>query len=148
MASFDDEPEVRKYPIGLFKRIGSRFRKTGPPTHPKKEPNYPFTIYHVAAKITRRYTIYTKTGPERDKWKVALQRAIEARKSHQDPRMVLLLALSRLNSQPSHIRMQLYEPQVLNDGFLKIAPWIQFDFDRGTNYTGRVVSAALFGRTP
>lgn len=147
MASFDDEPEDRKYPIGLFKRIGNRFRKTTePPAHPKKEPNYPFTIYHVAAKITRRYTIYTKKGTERNKWKVALQSAIEARKSHQDLTMVLLLALLRLTSQPSHIRMQLYEPQVLNDGFFKIAPRIQFN--RGMFYTGRVVSAALFSRTP
>ena len=146
MASFDDEPEVRKYSMGLFKRLGSRFRKPEPSTHPKKQPMHPFTIYHVAAKITRRYTIYTKTGTERNKWNVDLKRAIDARKSHQDPRMVLLLALLHLTSQPSHIRMQLYEPQVLNDGFFKIAPRIQFN--RGTYYTGRVVSAALFGRTP
>ena len=42
--------------------------------------------------------------------------------------------------------IQVYEPQVLNDDFFKIAPRIQFN--RGMHYTGRVVSAALFSRTP
>jgi hypothetical protein len=114
LASFDDEPEIRKYHIGLLKRIR---------LSPTKEPMYPFTIYHAAAKITRRYTLYTKKGTERNKWKVALEKAIEARKSQQAAGM-------------------LYEPQVLNDGFFKIAPRIQFT--RGITYTGRVTCATLF----
>jgi len=52
---------------------------------------YPFTIYHAAAKITRRYTLYTKSRTDRNKWNVALESAIETRKSQRDPRMVLLL---------------------------------------------------------
>jgi hypothetical protein len=52
---------------------------------------YPLTIYHVAAKITRRHTIYTKTKTERNKWNVALEKAIESRKSQQDAKMVPLL---------------------------------------------------------
>ena len=52
---------------------------------------YPFTIYHVAAKITRRHTIYTATKTERNKWNVALEKAIESRKLQQDGQMVLLL---------------------------------------------------------
>ena len=55
------------------------------------EPMHPFTIYHVAPKITHRYIIYTETKTERNKWKVAFKRALAARKSLQDLRMVLLL---------------------------------------------------------
>jgi hypothetical protein len=55
---------------------------------------YPFTIYHAAAKITRRYTLYTKKGTERNKWKVALEKAIEARKSQQAAGMVPFLQLT------------------------------------------------------
>jgi RHO1 GDP-GTP exchange protein 1/2 len=51
----------------------------------------PFTIYHVAAKITRRHTIYTETKTERNKWKAELEKAIESRKSQQDVQMVPLL---------------------------------------------------------
>lgn len=49
---------------------------------------YPFTICHVAAKITRRYTLYTKSGTERNKWVVALEDAIKARKSQEEARKV------------------------------------------------------------
>ena len=104
---------------------------------------YPFTVYHIAAKITRRHTIYTRSKTERNKWNVALKSAIEARKFQLDKRMVLLLHLS---SQPSHKQMQLYEPQVLNDGFFRIPPRIQFN--REMQYTGRIACAALFSRTP
>lgn len=59
---------------------------------------YPFTVYHAAAKITRRYTLYTKKGTERNKWKVAFENAIKARNSQQTPGMVRFL---QLTSQPS-----------------------------------------------
>jgi len=88
---------------------------------------YPFTIYHVAAKITRRHTIYTKTKTERNKWNVALEKAIESRKSQQDVQL-------------------LYAPQIFNDGFFKIPPRIRFD--REARYTGRIACAALFSRMP
>lgn len=52
---------------------------------------YPFTIYHVAAKITRRHTIYAKTKTKRNEWNVALKKAIESRKSQQDGIMVSFL---------------------------------------------------------
>ena len=55
---------------------------------------HPFTIYHVDAKITRRYIIYTKTKMERDKWNVYLKSAMDARKFRQNPIMVLLLRLT------------------------------------------------------
>jgi RHO1 GDP-GTP exchange protein 1/2 len=54
---------------------------------------YPFTVCHVAAKITRRYTLYTKSGTERNKWNVTLEKAINARKSQVEARMVPLLLL-------------------------------------------------------
>ncbi|KAF8501650.1 CNH domain-containing protein [Russula emetica] len=118
LASFNDNPEMRKHPLSLLKRVGSCFRSS-----PTKEQMYPFTIYHVAAKITRRHTLYTKSGTERNRWNVALESAIRARKSQEDARM-------------------LYEPKVLNDDFFKIEPRIKFN--RGTHYTGRIVCAASF----
>jgi hypothetical protein len=63
---------------------------------------FPFTVFHVAAKITRRYTLYTKSPTERNKWKFALESAIEARKSQQVTRMVIFF---HLIFQPSHERM-------------------------------------------
>jgi hypothetical protein len=85
LASFNDEPEVREQHLGLFKRVGSGFRSS-----PTKERMHPFTIYHAAAKMTRRYTLYTKSKTERNEWNVALEAAIEARKSQQDAEMVPL----------------------------------------------------------
>ena len=85
LASFNDDPETRKHHIGFFKQIGSCVHIS---PGPKKEQVYPFTIYHVAAKITRRHTIYAKTKTERNKWNVALDKAIESRKWQQDVKMV------------------------------------------------------------
>lgn len=118
LTSFDDEPEIRKHHLGLLKRVGSCFFSS-----PTKEQMYPFTIYHIAARITRRYTLYTKSGTERNRWYVTLESAINARKSQVYARM-------------------LYEPNMLNDGFFKTPPRIQFN--RGTHYTGRIACAASF----
>ena len=52
---------------------------------------YPFTIYHAAAKITRRHTLYTPTATERNRWRTALDDVIEARKSKQEKTVLLLL---------------------------------------------------------
>ena len=41
-----------------------------------------------------------------------------------------------------HKELQLYEPNVLIDGYFKVPPRIQFN--RGTHYTGRIVCAAPF----
>jgi len=88
---------------------------------------HPFTVYHAAAKITRRHTLYTQSPTERNRWRTALDNAIEARRSKQDVKM-------------------LYVTQILNDGFFRIPPRIQFT--RGTHYTGQAVSAAGFCRMP
>jgi len=84
---------------------------------------HPFTVYHAAAKITRRHTLYTQSPTERNRWRTALDDAIAARKSKLDVKT-------------------LYVTQILNDGFFRIPPRIQFT--RGTHYTGQVVSAAGF----
>jgi RHO1 GDP-GTP exchange protein 1/2 len=91
LASFNDEPEDRHLHIGFFKRIGSCIPYAHISTGPTKKQMNPFTIYHVAAKITRRHTIYTETKTERNKWKAELEKAIESRKSQQDVQMVPLL---------------------------------------------------------
>jgi hypothetical protein len=87
LASFNDEPEIRQVQQpkpGFFRQTLSCCSSSAP------EPLYPFTIYHAAAKITRRYTLYTQTATERNRWRSALDDAIEARKSKQE-KMVLLL---------------------------------------------------------
>lgn len=66
-----DGSEVRKQKRGFFKSIGSCFRSL--PT----EDVYPLTVYHVAAKITRRHTIYTKSATERNRWYNELTKAVE-----------------------------------------------------------------------
>jgi len=118
LASFDDEPEVRKVPNEQSSKwLGSRAQPS--PT----VISYPFTIYHSAAKITRRHTVYTHSATERNRWKTSLDGAIEARKSQEDPK--------------------LYAPQVINDGgFFRIAPRILLN--REALYTGPITCAALF----
>jgi len=73
---------------------------------------YPFTIYHAAAKITRRHTLYTLTATERNRWRTALDDAIEARKSKQEKSVLLLrfdfsthLIIERSYTQPKHSMM-------------------------------------------
>ncbi|KAH9960834.1 CNH domain-containing protein [Russula dissimulans] len=84
---------------------------------------YPFTIYHSAAKITRRHTVYTYSATERNKWQSLLLSAIEVRRSQEDPKT-------------------LYAPQTLNDHFFRIPPRIILN--RETLYTGPISCAALF----
>src|SRR6266850_4206584 len=84
LASFDDEPEVQKQDQSIFRRIGSC---TSSPT---TKLVFPFTIYHVAAKITRRHTLYAESATERNRWKDALKEAVETRKAKQNDNLVLL----------------------------------------------------------
>jgi RHO1 GDP-GTP exchange protein 1/2 len=45
----------------------------------KFEPFYPFTIYHSASKLNRRYTLYAASERERSKWEAALVDALGVR---------------------------------------------------------------------
>jgi hypothetical protein len=88
LASFNDGPEevqpVQQPKPGFFRGMLSCCSSLPP------EPMYPFTIYHAAAKIIRRHTLYTLTATERNRWRTALDDAIEARKSKQKKPVLLL----------------------------------------------------------
>ncbi|KAI5122312.1 hypothetical protein M0805_002388 [Coniferiporia weirii] len=47
-------------------------------------PQYPFTIYHAAAKLTRRYTMCTNTEASRRKWQDALLNTIAIHQARRD----------------------------------------------------------------
>jgi hypothetical protein len=110
LASFDDEPEevrqAQQPRPGLFRGMLSCCSSLPP------EPMYPFTIYHAAAKITRRHTLYTLTATERNRWRTALDDAIEARKSKHEKTVLLLrfdfstrLIIERSYTQPKRSMM-------------------------------------------
>src|SRR5712672_4191341 len=84
-ASFGDDPVVRKQDISLFNKIGSCCHS------PTPEMMYPITIYHAAAKITRRYTLYAPSPRDRNRWSSELGEVIEAQKARQHGDEVPLL---------------------------------------------------------
>ena len=45
---------------------------------------FPFTVYHAAAKMTRRYTLYASSEAERHKWEDALKHALQMRSIRQE----------------------------------------------------------------
>lgn len=64
-------------------------------------PQYPFTIYHAAAKSTRRYTLYTNSEAAREKWRKVLSDTIAIHAVRRDANqvgspffVVVVLALS------------------------------------------------------
>ncbi|KAI9512115.1 hypothetical protein F5148DRAFT_1146414 [Russula earlei] len=81
LASFDSDPEIRKMSQDSGRR-GSRSSSSS------SVMLFPFTIYHAAAKITRRHTVYTHSATERNRWQTILDNAIEARRSQEAPIML------------------------------------------------------------
>ena len=45
---------------------------------------FPFTIYHAAATMTRRYILYASSESERMKWQDMLTQALQLRKFRQE----------------------------------------------------------------
>jgi hypothetical protein len=67
LGSFDGQPESRKERSeegGILDNLRAQYK-----------PIYPFTIYHSADKLTRRYTLYAPTESAREKWRNALVEA-------------------------------------------------------------------------
>ena len=110
---------------------------------PLPDPMYPFTIYHSAAKITRRHTLYTRSATDRNRWHNALESAVAERQSQQDGKVVFLF-LCDLIFHALTKRTKLFTTKILNDRFFRIAPRIQFN--REVYYTGRTVCAAGFSK--
>jgi hypothetical protein len=52
---------------------------------------YPFTVHHVAGMMTRRVTLYTESGTQRNGWHNALKEMAEARSARQRENLVHLL---------------------------------------------------------
>ncbi|KAI0058174.1 hypothetical protein BV25DRAFT_1891692 [Artomyces pyxidatus] len=85
---------------------------------------FPFTIYHAAAKTSRRYTLYTTSASMRKKWHDALVDAMGVRKVRQDANMW-------------------FAPQPLNDGYFRIIS-SRIPLTPGTRFTGHVTCATAF----
>lgn len=62
----------------------------------KMKPLYPFTVYHAASKMSRRYTLYANSEEIRKKWKDALEDTIAVHKARQEANMVRYLSLSQI----------------------------------------------------
>ncbi|KAI0001433.1 hypothetical protein BJV74DRAFT_818572 [Russula compacta] len=113
-----DGSEVRKQKRGFFKSIGSCFRSL--PT----EDVYPLTVFHAAAKITRRHTVYTKSAMERNRWHNELTKAVEVCQAR----------------QPG---IELYQPHTLDNTFFCVPP-PRIQLTRGRQFTGRALCVAEF----
>lgn len=67
LGSFEGQPESRKERSeegGILDNLRAQYK-----------PIYPFTIYHSADKLTRRYTLYAPTESAREKWRNAFVEA-------------------------------------------------------------------------
>lgn len=54
-------------------------------------PMYPFTVYHIADPVQRRYTFYAESDPVRAKWISAIQEAKTIRDVYQNENKVSYL---------------------------------------------------------
>ncbi|EJF64968.1 hypothetical protein DICSQDRAFT_159921 [Dichomitus squalens LYAD-421 SS1] len=117
LAAFDGPPENRKEKseegsLGLLDRVRPRYR-----------PMFPFTVYHAAAKMTRRYTLYASSEAERQKWEEVLTHTLRMRTIRQEGN-------------------KFFEPFVINDGFFKRPELALVNNPHavGSHYTGPVTA--------
>ncbi|KAI1797140.1 hypothetical protein LXA43DRAFT_982888 [Ganoderma leucocontextum] len=95
LGMFDEAPENRKEKaeegtLGLLDRVRPRYRQM-----------FPFTVYHAAATMTRRYTLYASSESERTKWYDMLTQALQLRAFRQEGN-------------------KFFNPLTFNDGFFKV----------------------------
>lgn len=116
LGSFDGQPESRKERSeegGILDSLRAQYK-----------PIYPFTIYHSADKLIRRYTLYAPTESAREKWRNAL---IEA-KGIDDVR---------------RDANKWFAPQLVDDGTFR-SPGAYTPRGFGSKASGRVVNAVSF----
>ena len=80
LGTFDSHPETRKEKAedgGLLDSFRHQHISI-----------YPFTIYHGASKLGRRYTLYANSEAVRKKWQVALVDALGVHRVRQEANMV------------------------------------------------------------
>lgn len=116
LGSFEGQPESRRERSeegGILDSLRAQYK-----------PIYPFTIYHSADKLTRRYTLYAPTESAREKWRNAL---IEA-KGIDDVR---------------RDANKWFAPQLVDDGSFR-SPGAYTPRGFGSKASGRVVNAVSF----
>lgn len=116
LGSFEGQPESRKERSeegGILDSLRAQYK-----------PIYPFTIYHSADKLTRRYTLYAPTESAREKWQNAF---IEA-KGIDDVR---------------RDANKWFAPQLIDDGTFR-SPGAYTPRGFGSKASGRVVNAVSF----
>jgi len=89
-------------------------------------PQYPFTIYHAAAKSNRRYTLYANTESARTKWYNALTSALGV-------------------YEASHDANKWFAPNTINDGFFRTKT-LRVLSNSTQVFTGRITAATIFSR--
>ncbi|KAH8118065.1 hypothetical protein DFH11DRAFT_1808798 [Phellopilus nigrolimitatus] len=116
LGQFDEPAEARKERSdegGLLDNLRSHTR-----------PQYPFTVYHSAAKLTRRYTLYTNTEAARNKWHDALVNAIAIHKVQRDAN-------------------KWFAPNTVNDGVFRVRS-VRVPPTSTELFTGAITAAAIF----
>ncbi|EJD06594.1 uncharacterized protein FOMMEDRAFT_17102 [Fomitiporia mediterranea MF3/22] len=85
---------------------------------------YPFTIYHAAAKASRRYTLYTNTEAARRKWRDVLTETMAIHQARQDAN-------------------KWFAPSTIDDGVFRVrSPRIPLSSTE--LFTGAITAAATF----
>ncbi|THH20762.1 hypothetical protein EW146_g670 [Bondarzewia mesenterica] len=116
LGSFNDPPDTRRERSedgGILQSLSYA-----------RQDVYPFTIYHAAAKLKRRYTLWAPTVSVRKKWHDALVDAIGVRKVRQDSNMW-------------------FAQQQVNDGVFRVAS-PRVPYNSTAKLTGQVTFAAPF----
>ncbi|OCB84705.1 hypothetical protein A7U60_g8226 [Sanghuangporus baumii] len=116
LGQFDQPPETRKERSeegSLLDNLRSQQR-----------PQYPFTIYHAAAKSSRRYTLYTNTEAGRRKWRDVLTEAIVLHQARQDAN-------------------KWFAPSTIDDGVFRVRS-VRVPLSSTELFTGAITAAATF----
>ncbi|KAG2157870.1 uncharacterized protein EDB93DRAFT_730686 [Suillus bovinus] len=116
LGSFEGQPESRKERSeegGLLDNLRAQYK-----------PIYPFTIYHSADKLERRYTLYAPTESAREKWRNALVEAKTIDDVRRDAN-------------------KWFAPQLVDDGSFR-SPGAFTPRGFGSKASGRIVNAVSF----
>ncbi|KAG1781631.1 hypothetical protein EV702DRAFT_1177351 [Suillus placidus] len=116
LGSFEGQPESRKERSeegGILDNLRAQYK-----------PIYPFTIYHSADKLTRRYTLYAPTESAREKWRDALVEAKGIDDVRRDAN-------------------KWFAPQLVDDGSFR-SPGAYTPRGFGSKASGRVANAVSF----
>ena len=106
-------------------------------------PQYPFTVYHAAAKSNRRYTLYTNTEASRTKWQNALNSALGVYEVTHDANKVGFSIRRVFLRIYEVISYQWFAPNPINDGFFR-SKTVKVPSNSTQVFTGRITAATVF----